>query len=311
VRAWIIVAVLFWSAACVAWAQEEAQPGRPATLVIYYTNDDWGFLDPCNCGDRSEGGLARRAALLAELRAQDEAEGKSVLVVDAGNVLSRTEPSNVARHRTILSLMKKMRYDALNLGYLELDQPLSVLEPMFEGNSIALVSSNLSGGNLALQPYVLKATPDLTIGVLGIASTSSPPPPLGRLSIGDPFASAQAAAEALRAAGAQLIIALVSSTFVDPDQFLAQLPPTVDVVIGLQARHSLTEPTQVAGKVLAVCRPYGLDLGRLELTLDPSANPVVQAFGGEVYPLVLSLPEDPVVAALVEQLRAQEKSPAQ
>ena len=38
---------------------------NPKKIRLIYSNDTYGYLEPCGCGGVNEGGLARRATLIA------------------------------------------------------------------------------------------------------------------------------------------------------------------------------------------------------------------------------------------------------
>ncbi|MES2641573.1 MAG: multiheme c-type cytochrome [Myxococcota bacterium] len=89
----------------------EARPLRE--LIVAFTGEVRGEIEPCGCPTVPYGGFARRAALLDQLRA----EGLPVVVLDAGEMLVRgqvaTDPGDrPERARAVLDLARTVGLDA-------------------------------------------------------------------------------------------------------------------------------------------------------------------------------------------------------
>ena len=80
-----------------------------ARLTIVYTNDSRGELDPCLCSER-DGGMARRATLIDQIRA----EGSPLLIVDSGDIVGRIE-----KLEPVMQAMELVGYSDVGLGGLD------------------------------------------------------------------------------------------------------------------------------------------------------------------------------------------------
>lgn len=87
--AWLLGALvwLYWLIGLASGA-----PMRPPqnTMALALTGLTEGYLEPCNCGGQRAGGLARRAAMVAQLRR----EHPSLVLIDVGDLLDVVPPND-------------------------------------------------------------------------------------------------------------------------------------------------------------------------------------------------------------------------
>src|SRR6185503_2466691 len=155
--------VLSWALAA-AFAQ--TQPTDSHGLTLLATADGEGHINACqSCPMHAgDGGLARRATLLAQQR-----QGGAVLVVDAGNSLFGLE-SAATRGGVIAQAIGKLGYDAINLSYRDFrfgrEQTLSLIRD----NKLEAVSANLVDSATSkplVNPFVVKAIGEKRVAVIG------------------------------------------------------------------------------------------------------------------------------------------------
>lgn len=80
-------------------------------LVILYTGDTRGHLEPCGCYSGQSGGIPRRNAVIAQFRA----EGIDPLVVDAGGLADGDAALDLLRTETYVRAMGEAGYHAIAL----------------------------------------------------------------------------------------------------------------------------------------------------------------------------------------------------
>ncbi len=262
------------------------------------------------------GGVARLASALAAERAAAEAQGRTVLLLDAGDQFQGSLFYTAWKGDVELAVMHAIGTEAMTVGNHEFDNGPANLARFAAAARFPVLSANIDASaepDLAgkLRPHVMIEKAGLRIGVVGLttleAITGSSPGPL--VAFNPPGPALAASAAALKAQGAQLVIAL-SHLGVGMDYALAGQIPGVDVFVGGHshtllsdseggalgpAHQALHGPAGVAVVVQAAC--YGRYYGRLDLDLDENGRPL--AYGGDVRHVGLDLPEEPKVAAIV------------
>jgi 5'-nucleotidase len=268
------------------------------------------------------GGVARLATALARERAAAEAQGRSVLLLDAGDQFQGSLFYTAWKGDVELAVMHAIGTEAMTLGNHEFDNgPANLARfvraarfPVLSANTDAAADPDLAG---LVQPHTMFRRAGLQVGVVGLttgetATGSSPGP---HVSFVAPEAALAASAAALRAQGADLVVAL-SHLGVGIDLSLAGVVPGVDVFVGGHS-HTLLSDTETgtagpahqavdgpAGRAVVVqAACYGRYFGRLDLDIGDDGS--VLAYGGDCRHVGLDLPEEPAVAAIVASYAAQ------
>ena len=263
----------------------------------------------CGTGAQCFGGSARlAAALLAERRAA-EADGRAVLVLDAGDQFQGSLFFTAHRGMAELAVQHAIGVDAMVLGNHEFDAGPEVLGRYVAAARFPVLAANVDASDEPaltgrLRRYAMFERGGIRVGVVGVttteALTSSSPGP--RVRIGDPAVALATAVGEARAAGAQLVIAL-SHLGVLADATLGG----VAVVVGGHS-HTLLSNTEAGalgphpsvspgGALVVQAGAYGRYAGRLDLDL--AADGSVLAYGGAVSHVGLDAAEDPAVAEIV------------
>ena len=336
-------------------APRNACPAPRARLRLLGTTDVHvhllGFDYFANREDRHVG-LAHTATLIAQARA----ESGNCLLFDNGDFLqgnpmgdyvARPDQTAPRPVHPAIRAMNRLGYDAATLGNHEFNYGLDILDLLLRGAAFPIVSANIARnlGATPLQdktylpPHALLRREvmaedgtryPLTIGVIGLA-----PPQIvqwdrqlleGVLFTRGIVETAAAHVPALRAAGAEIVVALSHSGIGLPDEddgsenatsALAQVPGLDAIIAG----HShLVFPSEVfansagaeigAGRLFGVptAMPgfYGSHLGVIDLTLERRGNSWQRVEGrAEVRMVTPDTPPDP---AVVEEVRADHEA---
>ena len=267
------------------------------------------------------GGASHLATALAMERAAAEADGRTVLLLDAGDQFQGSLFYTVHHGDAELAVMHALGTDAMTIGNHEFDNGPENLARFVRAARFPVLSANLDAADepaLAglTHPWVILDLGPLRVGVVGLTTTealsSSAPGP--RIRITDPATALAKAADACRAAGATIVIAL-SHLGVDIDRRLAGDIPGVPVFIGGHSHTLLssTEPNAAGPHPTIIDGPAGRALvvqagcfsryaGRLDLDLSDTGE--ILAFGGACRHVGLDLAENPEVAAIVARFAA-------
>ncbi len=147
----------------VVWAADLSK------LVVLHTNDTHGF------DQRAEGinGMATVAALKKYL----ESQGKTVVLVDAGDVIQDNNLVNLSKGKTGITFMNACGYDAMTLGNHEFDYGQDVLQQRVKEAKFPVVTSNVmveATGKTLLAPSTIICKNGYKVGVVGITTPQTP-----------------------------------------------------------------------------------------------------------------------------------------
>ncbi len=304
-------------------------------LTVLFTHDIHSTILPRPAGydadgePRYAGGLARIAAL-AEEEART-AKGPCVLL-DAGDFTMGTAFHTICREEAAeLRLLGAAGFDATAIGNHELDFRPEGLARMLESAVRArgtpgeaaqplLLASNIefppSGpgteGTDRLQAafkaygaerWAIVERGGLRLGLFGLIGRGAvdDSPYAAPLGFGNQESAARESVRSLRAAGADVIVCLSHSGTSESrekseDQLLAAAVPGIDVIVSGHSHTRLDEPIVEGDTIIVSAHSYGRFLGRL--VIDPAASGAGRVLDYELLPVVPSLPEDPLVAAL-------------
>ena len=299
-------------------------------LTILHMNDFHARHEPVDAralgcaADRPAcfGGAAHLASAIAAERGTALADGRQVLLVDAGDQFQGSLFYTAWKGEVELAVMHALGTEAMAVGNHEFDHgPANLARfvraaafPVLSANIDATADPDLRG---LLRPHAMIDKGSLRIGLVGLTTLQteigSSPGPHVRFS--DPAAALARSAAALRAEGARLVIAL-SHLGLDIDMTLAGRVPGVDVVVGGHTHTLLSDsepgaagPAHIAvggpaGRAVVVqAAAYGRYLGRLDI--DIAEDGTILAYGGDCRHVALSLPEEPRVAAIIAHYAAQ------
>jgi len=142
---------------------------KDVQLTILHTNDMHSHIHPFTSGrNKGLGGMAQRAALIKQIRAQEE----HVLLLDAGDIFQGTPYFNFYGGELEFKLMSKMKYDAVTLGNHDFDNGLDGLQKQLPHANFPFLIANYDFSDTILKdtfkPYKVFRKGDLKIGVFGI-----------------------------------------------------------------------------------------------------------------------------------------------
>ena len=322
---------LLASAAALALSAGAAQ--ADSVLHILHTNDFHSRVESINkqdatCDAETEekgecfGGTARLATKLAELRAEFEAAGEPVILLDAGDQFQGSLFYSTYKGEDTAEFMNKLGYDAMTVGNHEFDDGPEALAALIDKVEFPIVSANIDTS----QSNVLKdKLPGSTvievggdkIGIVGATTIETPEisSPGKSLIFQNEIDSITAEVEKLNEEGVKKIIALVHLGY-GPEQEAAAAVPGLDALVGGHSHTFLSStddsaagpyPTMVAGKdgvdvPVLQAGSYGKYLGHVKLTFDDEGK-VIAAEGAPIL-IDASVTPDPEILARVKELAA-------
>lgn len=284
-------------------------------LLILHTNDMHSHLmgyaperdyTPRTPGDdATRGGMARLAAAIGSARADAQASGTPVLLLDAGDFMMGSLFELLATQEVPeLSLMQALGYDATTLGNHELDWTPAGLALMLEAAAakqitLPILSSNMQfsstdpgddaletlvKGTLALRPKLVKSVGGLRVGFFGLlgANAVQVTPQASPLGFEPIEVSAARLVSELRDVDQVDLVVALSHSGIDhegngEDAALAAAVPGIDVIISGHTHDTLAQPVRVGETLIVTAGSYTSYLGKLALTVTPGPSPGARA----------------------------------
>ena len=231
-------------------------------IVILYTNDVHTYIDGTLSYD-----------VLAALKADLETKYEYVLLADAGDHIQGTAYGSMDKGETIVDLMNAAGYDVATLGNHEFDYGMAGCQNVIDLAEYAYLSCNFFHekdgvkGETVLDSYKLFSCGEIEVAFVGITTpetfTSSTPAyfqdETGKFLYGigagsdgaELYADVQAAVDAARAEGADVVIGL-GHLGVDPSSSPWTSHETIAHVSGLDAfidghSHTVIEEAPISG----------------------------------------------------------------
>ena len=182
-------------------ADETSGEGAANDVVVLHTNDVHGAI----------GSYAKVAAL----KAQYEAEGTDVILVDAGDFIQGDPTVSISQGANAVELMNMVGYDLAVPGNHEFDYGYENLKTLSESAEFPILAANVtSNGSAAFaDSYVLETDSGTKVGFVGVTTpetaTKAHPAKIAGLTFdaGDKmFADVQASVDKLEADGCDYIV---------------------------------------------------------------------------------------------------------
>jgi hypothetical protein len=248
------------------------KPAPERHFTFFYTAEAHGTLEPCGCTSDPLGDIARYAAVVRAARKTGD-----VLLVDAGG-LSFPEGGAAPRERAGNELRAQFLAAELSkLGLVGAGLADTDVAPGTGAVSPPRLAVNITGGPGVATPSRLETAGGVRVGVFGVVDPAVASSLNARGD--DPVAAARREAERLRAAGAEVVIALAP---VDRPlaRRLAREAPVDFVVLGRQVGGGSPRADAVGRAYILTPADELQKVGRVDVVMR-AAGPLVDAGGPE------------------------------
>jgi 5'-nucleotidase len=300
-------------------------------LTILHVNDFHSRVEPINAFDstcsaeddaagKCFGGAARLATAVAARRAAAEAEGRAVLLLDAGDQFQGSLYYTTYKEKAVAELTTALKVDAMTVGNHEFDDGPGPLAALRAAVPFPVLGANVDVSaepafDRPLAPYAILEAGGERVAVVGVVTTdtaeiASPGP---NVAFGDEIAALRAAVAEIEAQGVTKIVAL-THVGVTRDMAIAAAVPQLDLIVGGHSHTLLHDSAEGAAGPYPLMAPrdgggetpvvqayaYGKWLGEVTLSFDEAGR--VTAVEGEPILLDASVAPDPAVAARVKEM---------
>jgi len=278
-------------------AQRDNPLRENAPLTILQINDVYSTTPVDGMG-----GLAR----IATLKQQVKAQGRTPLLMIAGDFLSSSVESTVFKGEQMVAALNAAGLDLATLGNHEFDFGIDVLlKRMAEAKwewVISNVLDNATGKPIGgAAPYVVRTFGPLKLGVIGLCLTTEglTRDKLERIRLVDPQEAAAMYLPMLKNERVDVIVALTHLSFAE-DRALAERFPEIDVIVGghehfpITATENRTLISKAGSDAKYVAR---IDISRRD------SGPVERFY--ELIPITSAIADEPRTAAVVESYESR------
>jgi len=236
-------------------------------ITILYTGETHAMLYPCNCPIEPDGGVARRATLIKQLRK----DNPDSLLLDSGGFFAGglmdeyTQNTQLDTQRSSVNLkaMELMQYDAVSIGDDEFNFGKEFLLANLAKSKIPILSCNIQSESF--RPYLIEEIAGTKIGIIGV-TTLYAQQKAGGLKFIEPKLAVKQTVQELKRKGVNVIV-LLSHLGESDDLKLIKEIEGIDILI-LGHSRSKEESSQKLGSTI-ILRPswQGRRLGKLSLTI--------------------------------------------
>ncbi len=168
-----LCSLMFLTIFVAACKKDKPSTESSANLTIFYTNDEHGWMEPTENNSGAEGMVG-----LWESR-DGYNESDPFLVLSGGDMWTGPAVSTWFEGEPMVDAMNEMGYDAAALGNHEFDFTTDILKVRLKEMDFPILAANIvekSTGKLPdfVEPYVVKSIDQMKIGIIGLASLSTP-----------------------------------------------------------------------------------------------------------------------------------------
>jgi len=244
-----------------------AFPCYAKEVTILYTGNTHAMLYPCSCPIEQDGGIARRATLVKELRKKTP----GLLLLDCGSFTAsglmdeytQNTQLDMQRSEVNLKAMELMQYDAVGINSDEFNFGKDFFLKNARKNNPAFLSVNLESDKV--EPYIVKQVSGIKIGIIGLTNITVSQKSEG-LKVSQPKAISQLVSR-LRNEGIEVVIVLSTLGKKEDLDLISQVKGIDILFMGHNPVKEEWEPK--VGSTFIV-RPYwqGRKLGKLTLEIE-------------------------------------------
>lgn len=269
-------------------------------LTVVFHGSVHGEVTDCGCKKKPLGGIARRAELLSQIRAEQPA----VALLDGGNLFGRNDEEWSRRTEFLVDETARLDYDGFGLGPWDLWHGLDFLQAAID-DGLQFTSANTKvGGEYLLPRHLVFEQGGVKIGVLsvmdqGFAQAGVPyTEGIAGLELQDPVEAMREVLPQLREE-ADLIVLLSNMPNGGTADILARVGKGhgIDLAVEGYVTQSLRTVRRVAGVPVLSANNRGKYLGQADLLLDAEGN--VADIAWKLHELTLDMVEQEDVATRV------------
>ena len=281
---WVVVLGVVACSTPAATPSPNPAPG-PFSLTVLYTNDGWGYTEPCAC-DPAVGGLARRAAYIRSVRES----ATNVLLVDSGDsLLTLQRMGDREQGKLLAEAYNQMGYDGVALGGMDFRMGFDILREQIEVAGFPVLSANTldpQTGDVFDRAYEVVEREGRRVALIGLTDPKiAAEVTQDQMQVLEPVSTLVDIVAAIKEDVD--VIVVLSHLGAMYDINLGQVVPEIDLIVSGKDREVYVPALDVNGALIVSAGSRGEYVGRIDLDFDADGNVVshhsqVQALTGEI-----------------------------
>ena len=312
-----------WAAALVLALLAWPADAETVRIQVFHTNDihGWVMSRPAAFFKENPQRLVGGAGALANAIKKHAEPGARTLLLDGGDWFQGTPEGTLSGGKVMVEVFNALGYDAVVVGNHDYDLDEGRLKGLIADLKVPVLGFNVvrtaTGERVPyLKPYILKDLGGVKVGIFGLLTSNMPFLTFAKnfpgLTAQEEVSSARRAVAELKAAGAEVIVALThvgirrdaDKEFIDDRKIAAEVPG-IDLIVGGHTHTALTRPERdpAHGTLIVQSGSYLTRVGSAVLEFDTAARKVVRSEGGLRDLWIDELGEDPALLKIVDKHR--------
>ena len=283
-------------------AQFAVAAGAVERITVLHLNDLHARLEPDH---RGRGGFAYVASVIERERRASEA----AIVLHAGDLVQGSPVSTIFRGTPAFEVANALGIDVHCLGNHEFDYGWKQIRAFESASNAPIVSANVvnASGDLLVPAFQVVRVGSLDVAVIG-ALTPRLPSLIGQ-GLAGPWRAAPLV-QSLRSIVAEVhervdLVIVLGHLYDEEDETVLREIPEVDLLVGGHNHGGRESALVVDGRIGVKLRPYGVEVGRLDLWFDPVSGRISRHRWNRIPVHREKVPAHRQVAALVEKWEAR------
>lgn len=279
-------------------------------IILLHTNDTHGRA--------AESGSSMGFAKIAALAKRILEENPNTLLLDAGDTFHGTTFATLQKGRSIVEVMNEVGYDAMAAGNHDFNYGYERLVELNHMAHFPILSANVhyENGTRLLEPYVIKETAGIKIGLFGLTTPETTykthPNNVQGLIFTDPAEEAKKIVAELRDQ-VDVIIAVthlgIDASSTDTSIKIAREVEGIDVIVDGHSHSTLVEGLQGEHDTLIVSAgEYTQNLGVVELLFDEEKKLISKRARLITHEEAEHIPPDVSVLQVIEQVEQEQEA---
>ncbi len=250
------------------WVHAEIQQ-----VTILHVNDLHARLLP---DERGLGGFAHVATAIQ----REKSASAHSIVLHAGDMVQGSPVSTIFKGTPVYEVANSLGFDAHCLGNHEFDYGWARIASFRETANAPILSANVRNaqGDTLVQPATVLRAGAVRIAVIGALTPQLPSlikPEQSGPWRADPLIGSLAPVVAAMREQADMVVVL-GHLFDDEDELVLRKLEDVDVLVSGHDHGGLEKELVVDGRIVVKLRPYGRELGRLDVWFDTEQGRIVR-----------------------------------
>ncbi len=283
----------------------------PIKVSVLFFNDVHGYLSPfktkTDTGKMEVGGVARLAALIETIRAENRIKNIRTFVLIAGDILQGTPMSSAFLGHPDVECFNAMGVDAMTVGNHEFDFGLRNFMDLRQKARFPFLSSNIikkDTKKLLCAPHVsFKLTDKISVNIIGVTTkqllTTTRSENVQALDVLDPVETVARAFEAVKNRGP---VILLSHSRHKTDRAIAAAVPELTAVLGGHDQILISPFRKVGDVPIFQAFVLGRYLGRIDLQINPISKKA-RLVSNSYLPVTAEIKADPRIDGIIAKYR--------